>query len=178
MASSRLDELLHPSDNSAQMGRYDVAQICLNGHVINAHAASQPAHNSDFCAKCGTKTITTCLNCSSFIPGKYRSEVIADWTPLDPPAYCRNCGKAFPWTGEAIEAARLLTDEVEGLSLEDREQLKATFPDLIADTPRTVLAATRFRKISAKASRTFVDTLRQLLVDIASETAKKIITGP
>lgn len=119
-----------------------------------------------------------CPNCDVKIRGAYEASspgVILFGDVMKAPAYCLNCGKAFPWTASRLESARLLTDEVEGLSAEDREQLKVTFPDLIADTPRTVVAATRFKKISAKAGRAFVDGMRQLFVDIASETAVKII---
>lgn len=163
---------------SVQMGQYDTAQICLNGHAINAYAASHPVHNAAYCKKCGRETIMACQHCKARIPGKFRSEGSLDATKFKVPSYCQSCGRAYPWTAAALEAARLLTDEVEGLSDEDREQLKQTFPQLIVDGPETVLAATRLKKLSAKAGRAFVEGLRQLFVDVASETAKKIMTGP
>jgi len=43
---------------------YDVAQICLNGHVINTLAGSHPESNKKFCSNCGSMTIMRCLECA------------------------------------------------------------------------------------------------------------------
>ena len=58
-------------------GYYDVAQICLNGHVITdiAHRAPQPD--------------VICLSGSS----------------PKAPAFCHNCGKSYPWTQAKLAAA-------------------------------------------------------------------------
>jgi hypothetical protein len=94
------------------------------------------------------------------------------------PAFCHGCGKAFPWTASALEAARFLADETDSLSPTEREELKATFDDLVRDTPKTTLASTRFNKLMVKAGKGVAHAFRDIFVDIASETAKKLIFGP
>ncbi|WP_096467743.1 DUF2321 domain-containing protein [Aneurinibacillus soli] len=39
------------------------------------------------------------------------------------PAYCRNCGNAYPWTEEALKAAKELADEIDGLTSDEKELL-------------------------------------------------------
>jgi len=53
---------------------YDVAQVCLNGHLVNAKTKDSPQHNKDFCTKCGNETITKCPECNQDIPGDYHVE--------------------------------------------------------------------------------------------------------
>ena len=45
------------------MGYYDIAQICLNGHVITEKARGAPEFAQKFCKKCGESTITECQSC-------------------------------------------------------------------------------------------------------------------
>ena len=92
-----------------------------------------------------------------------------------PPSFCHDCGKPYPWTEAKLKAARELTDLLENLSPEERDILKKTFDDIIRDTPQTAVAATKFKRIAAKVGKVAAEQLRQLIVDIASETAKKII---
>ncbi len=93
-------------------------------------------------------------------------------------SFCYGCGKAFPWTASALETTRLFADETDLLSPTEREELKSTFGDLVRDTPRTTLAATRFSKLMVKAGKGVAHAFRDILVDIDSETVKKVISGP
>ena len=52
---------------------YDIAQICINGHVINSMSKSHPEHNKKFCDKCGAPTITNCPKCNTPIRGHYHA---------------------------------------------------------------------------------------------------------
>lgn len=161
------------------MGAYDTAQICVNGHLINDSAEGYPIHNSPHCPKCGAKTITHCPDCQAKIQGAYHAEgILSGLDELSVAPFCRACGKAFPWTASALESARFLADETDTLTTTEREQLKSTFDDLIGDTPRTTLAATRFKKFMLKAGKETARAFRDIFVDIASETAKKSIFGP
>lgn len=159
------------------MGEYDTAQICLNGHLINDCAATAPLHNSPHCSKCGARTIVSCQHCQARILGTYHSPDVVSFSTMTAPAFCRNCGKAFPWTASAVKAARFLADEIDSLSPAEREELKSTFDDLVRDTPKTTLATTRFKKFMSKAGKETAQAFRDILVDIASETAKKAIWG-
>lgn len=89
------------------------------------------------------------------------------------PAYCTKCGKPFPWTESAIQAAKEYTDELEKLSAEEKTALKETFADLTVDTPRTVLAAHRFKKLLGKIGPVAGDALTKIVVNVATEAAKK-----
>ena len=73
------------------------------------------------------------------------------------------------------EAAKDLAMELDRLSEEERTLLTESLDDIIRDTPRTPLAATRFKKHVGKAGAEVGSLFRELLVDICSETAKKII---
>ena len=61
---------------------------------------------------------------------------------------------------------------------EEKDQLKASFDDLVRDTPRTELAATRFKKLAVKAGKGTAEALKEIIVQVASETAKKLLLGP
>jgi hypothetical protein len=37
---------------------WDVAQVCLNGHIITMYAKTMPKYSEEFCGKCGEKTVT------------------------------------------------------------------------------------------------------------------------
>lgn len=71
-----------------------------------------------------------------------------------------------------------MVEESEGLSPEEKEQLKKSFDDLMRDTPRTELAAMRFKKLAIKTGKDAAAALRDIVVQLASETAKKLILGP
>jgi len=157
---------------------YDTAQICINGHVINSQSVSRPDHNSDFCDKCGAATITECQNCNKPIRGIYHSPyhlISSDVTSFALRSFCPECGKAYPWTETRLKAAKELSDELENLSPEEREILKKSLDDIVWDTPQTPVAATRFKRLVAKAGPVVADSFRKILVDVLSETAKKII---
>ena len=64
---------------------------------------------------------------------------------------------------------------LEELSPEERDLLKKSLNDIILDTPQTPVAANRIKMLAAKVSKVLAEQLRALVVDIASETAKKII---
>jgi len=157
---------------------YDVAQVCPNGHVVNTMAREAPQHNQEYCLECGEKTITQCPSCRAEIQGRYYSpNVVVLGNAYVPPAYCGKCGAAFPWTGRRLEAAAALANDLEGLSEDERQRLALTLPDLVRDVPMTKVSADRFKRLVAKAGPQVAEAFRELLVDIASETAKKTIWG-
>jgi hypothetical protein len=121
-----------------------------------------------FCTKCGARNITACAQCQTPINHRF---------PGDIHNYCAGCGKAFPWTETALATAREYTDELEELSSEDKTILKATFTDLTVDSPKTEIAASRFKRILRKLAPDVAETIRKTIVDIASETAVKLLKG-
>lgn len=158
-------------------GSYDVGQICLNGHTVNAMSQRWPQHSKNFCDRCGAATTTTCQTCGGPIQGEYHAPGVIVVSEYAPPAFCHNCGKPYPWTEARLQAARDLSDELDNLSEDEKENLKKSLDDIIRDTPQTTVAAARFKKLVAKAGRTAADGFREILVDVAGEAAKRAIWG-
>ena len=153
---------------------YDVAQVCPNGHPANGSTKNMPQFSKDHCEKCGERTITECPACNQPIRGDYWGGGIG-LAPYQPPAYCNSCGTAFPWTERKIHAAVELAKEIGELSAEDAEVFEASLPDIVRETPMTDVAAHRVRKVLSKTGREVASALRDIFVDIVSESAKKII---
>lgn len=81
----------------------------------------------------------------------------------------------YAWTEARIGAAKELAEETEDLSDEERQTLKASLDDIVRDTPRTTLAATRFKRVAAKTGKGTADAFKEILIGVISETAKKVI---
>jgi hypothetical protein len=94
---------------------------------------------------------------------------------IEPPRYCAECGKAFPWTLSAIEAAREYADILDGISLSEKEEIKAQIEELVRDSPRQQVAMVKFQKIAAKAGKVALEGFGKILVSVASEVVKKAI---
>jgi len=158
---------------------YDTAQICLNGHMINASTTFFPIHNSEFCAECGASTITKCPKCNADILGKFHGTGIQPVSVPTPTVrkFCSNCGFPYPWTESRLKAAHDLANEISELRGDDRDILTQSIDELIKDTPQTQVAAVRFKKIMPKVGKEIADAFREILIDIVSETAKKMIWG-
>ena len=91
------------------------------------------------------------------------------------PSFCPDCGKPYPWTEVKLKAAQEVSDLPEDLSPEERELLKKSLDYIVRDTPQTPVAATRFKRLVAKVGKPTADAFRDILVDVLSEAAKKII---
>jgi len=155
-------------------GYYDVMQVCENGHMINDMVQSWPQRNKEFCTKCGSKTTICCPECNTAIRGCYHARYGLGGTPKVP-SFCHACGKPYPWTAKKLDAARELAEETEGLEPDEVEKLKGSLDDLIRETPKTPVAAVRFKKLVAKAGAHTAQAFRDILVDVVSEAAKKAI---
>lgn len=151
---------------------YDTALICMNGHKINGKYHDLPQLNSNFCKKCGAKTINSCSYCRSEICGYYRGGPFA--ANYRVPAYCQNCGKPYPWTEEKLKALKETIDQSE-ISDKEKEEFSKNLPDIISETPRTQTASLKIKNIGAKVGKEIWGVAREILIDIASETAKKSI---
>ena len=122
--------------------------------------------------------ITACPACNHDIPGYTDPEgmVVIGRKHRKVLSYCVSCGAPYPWTSSTITAAKELI-ELSSLSDTEKRDFSATVPDILTDTPRTKVAITKFQMYAARAGSLVVDGLRDLLVDIASEAAKKAIWG-
>ena len=156
-------------------GSYDTAQICNNGHVITPAYEDFPNNRKKFCPDCGAATINACPTCSSRIRGHLRGVIyIGDVTAAK---ICDECGTGYPWTTDALEAANELIEDFE-LNEADKTSLKASIPDLVRETPKSRVASKRFLQLTGKAGKGAASMLRDLLVDLVSESVRKLLWGP
>lgn len=154
---------------------YDTAQICLNGHIITSSAKESPKQLKKFCDKCGQKTITSCTNCNTEIRGYYIIPNVFYPGGLDKaPGYCHECGQPYPWTESAFEAIKELI-EISSVADAEKASVIKDLSDLAVETPRTKVAASKMRIFLKKAGKEVASGIRDIIVDIASEAAKKII---
>ncbi len=159
------------------MGSYDVAQICLNGHVITNMANGHPEHKKDFCIKCGEKTIVSCQNCNTSIKGYYSFENVIGLFDYDKPKYCEKCGQPFPWTARQIDAAKDLIDLTDNLNSEEKADLKSSIDNLVKDGPKTIVAQAKYKKYIVNAGGEIAKAIKDILVNIVSESVKKAVWG-
>jgi len=151
---------------------FDTGQVCLNGHLITGDIAD--GTDTKHCSKCGESTVTACQHCGTPIRGdRTYSGSFSFIERMTVQAYCHECGKPFPWTERAIAAAKELADEVDDIDDDDRQRAKDSFIALVSDTPQTTVAVARIRKLLSKASPMLRDGLKDVLVSIATEAAKK-----
>jgi len=76
-----------------------------------------------------------------------------------------------------MQAAQDLIDLQDGLSEQERDTLKRSVKEIMTDTPQTAVGATRLKLFLSKATKAVAGPLRDILVDIASEAAKKALLG-
>jgi hypothetical protein len=176
LSGQRLPVYVH-RDSEVFVGNFDIAQVCPNGHVANSETQRHADFNRPFCEKCGEKTLIACPACNRPIRGKYRAEGFITSNRFTPPSYCFACGKPFPWTERAIQAAIQLSVEEGNLQGDDAEQFKNAVGDIVRDTPATPVAVSRMRKLMGKIGPQAAQFVRDTLKDVVSESVKKAIWG-
>lgn len=155
---------------------YHTAQICKNGHIINHRADTEPLRNKPYCSSCGSETLISCPSCNAKILGDYEVEGFGFPLSYDiAPAFCHNCGKPYPWTESALLAAAGLIYEEENIPDDLKDRTVETLTDVIVETPKTTLAATRLKKCLASAGKFTADGIRQFVIDFGCEFAKKML---
>jgi hypothetical protein len=160
------------------MGTYRTAEVCPNGHVSTRSADIHPELREKFCSKCGEPTMMSCPHCHASIRGDYHvpgAIVLGD--SFEPPAHCHNCGKAFTWTDRKIAGAVELLEAGGQLSGDEIAQVRSDLIEMTKDTPRMQAASLRFKKAMCKAGSAVAAGVRDIVVDVLSEAAKKAIWG-
>lgn len=155
--------------SNSQRGQYDNALICENGHIINSMANQFPEDNKKYCDKCGKVALTKCDKCGTLFKGNIMGNI------YELPSFCENCGSVFPWTQLKIETAIELALSSDLIDDNDRGIIKNAVPEIVRDTPRTMLESTKFKKILFKIGNGTGTMIKETLAAIISETAKKII---
>ena len=157
------------------MGEYRKAEICLNGHRTTGDFEHSGELASPHCSNCGEETIRKCQSCKSFIRGDYHTEGVFWPADSQAPGYCYECGEAYPWTQTALNSARELVEELDELNREEKAKLNGTIEELVQGSPKSQVAAVRFKKLMKKASQAGADAMRGILGNVVSEAIKNLI---
>ncbi|HEY5536592.1 MAG TPA: DUF2321 domain-containing protein [Ignavibacteria bacterium] len=152
---------------------YDIAQICLNGHVINSFSSGMPEFNKKYCDQCGEFTIIECQECKNPIRGDYWGSM--SMTTMTAPKFCLNCGKPFEWTIRKLNAAKELAALSEGFTGDEIIEFQKSIDNLVINSPNIEVAKVKYIKFVKKAGTSIAQGLKDILVDIVSETIKKTI---
>lgn len=156
------------------MGYYNNATICLNGHEISGYTANFMPH----CEKCGEKTISYCEHCGQPIHGKYENDgIVAIGFKYKKPYYCWSCGEPYPWTQRILDNAIEILSLDESINESEREIIRLAIPNLIVDTPESPVAIAKYSKGMKNAAEFVKNGMRQLLIDVVSETVKRSLFG-
>lgn len=156
------------------MGGYDTAQYCRSGHLITQQYGDEMEQRQSFCSVCGSATLAECEECHTSILGAYSANQF-NFYPSPRPNYCRGCGHAHPWLAERLAAAKDLIATEGQLSADDRQQIAQSLSDIASDGPRTELAVIRVKRLVQEAGTTVGDALYRIAIDLASETAKRLL---
>src|SRR6185312_7893138 len=137
-----------------------------------------PELREKYCSQCGEVTITACPSCKAALRGHYHVDgVLSLGGGYEPPAYCYNCGAALPWTERKVAAAVELLEVSGDLTKDELTQFRKDLTELTKDGPRVQVSSLRFKKVMAKAGTAVASGVRDIVVDILSEAAKKAIWG-
>jgi hypothetical protein len=127
--------------------------------------------------------MTHCSSCSLAIRGSYFRGGMAFASPnaphdrYSPPAFCFNCGSPFPWTETKIAGAAELLEASTDLSPWELQQFRSDLAEAAKDTPKTPAASARIKKTLTTVGASVGGAIKDIVVDILSEAAKKAIWG-
>ena len=152
---------------------YDVALVCENGHEVNPTSQEFPEFNAKHCKKCGARAINTCPSCETLIRGLFLSGGFTGAYRV--PAHCHECGSPYPWTKTKLEVAEERIRLNEELSDEQKKELVGAIHDVATDTPKTKVAVEKIKLHSKKVGRAAYKFILDVVTDVASETAKKML---
>lgn len=146
---------------------HDVAQICLNGHIVNDAALTYKNLNKKYCEICGARTIMECRHCKTQIQGAFDPEGRWGTEHLTVPLkYCTGCGQPYPWTAQKILAIFEFIEERDELSDEEKQIFKSSFEEIMKETPKSSTGAMRIKNLLKKLNRESILSHRELLIHI------------
>lgn len=155
------------------MGYYETSIICTAGHFISSGGNIQA---NKFCRDCGAPTINACQNCNTPIRGRYVMDGVLDLTNYSyVPSYCHECGTPYPWTEKLLEKTRKLIFLDDVLTEQEKLDLFDSAKNIMIESESTSVDVSIFKRLSNKASDFLKDAMYKFAVDVASETAKKLL---
>lgn len=157
----------------APVSAMDTIGICLNGHTTDPEFKTVHKH----CRECGETIIFDCQACRERIPLAYLDDDTGTIQFHSLPNHCHECGASYPWILRKKEAAEKLINELKKLTLQEREELKMTLPDIFSETPYTTGAAMKFKRLITKAGPEGLELLKEVGRELLVEAAKRAIYG-
>lgn len=159
--------------------KYDVMQVCENGHKITGLYDLKPERRQNFCSNCGAKTMNVCPNCNKEIQGDRIAENIYKNYPIQlkrahVPSYCKNCGEPYPWTKKRIQTAIQNFMEFGDLNEDEKKTIEQDVENIAKDVPESELAARRIKRIWERGKSVGYE----IIMEFASRTAAQILKGP
>ncbi len=147
--------------------------VCRSGHLFEG---PEPSGGDVPCPICGTETFTGCPGCREPLaipapPHLAATAVAASHLP----GFCHCCGRPFPWTERVLSAVRAVIREVTALDAYERDQLRRSIDHIIHETPQTRLAILRINAMLARVGGETANSLRGLLVSVASPGVKQLL---
>jgi hypothetical protein len=175
-------------------GYFAKAVVCESGHLVTSNAESEKGPVTPYCMTCGKKIIDKCQHCGQDIPGEEFAETNGLEITYDGmgttsgplheslgfrgvPKYCPSCGKPYPWTQSAIEAALDYIDTLIVLDTSERHDMKKALDNIVADSPKSAPAARRLVQLSRKAGKEALKFFQQVLAGVVCEAAKREMWG-
>jgi hypothetical protein len=149
---------------------YDVALICMNGHVINTMSFEYPVNNTKFCKECGANTIRNCPHCKSQIQGSIDNGFFHEF---ELPKYCHNCGESYPWTETKLKALEETISLMDELSIDEKQELMSSAKNITTNNPRSSLSALKIKKLSSKIGKELWSVAKEIIIGIGTEASLK-----
>lgn len=133
-----------PHQNHELHKTRELAQVCLNGHLITPIAYHFPETRRLKCEQCSEDTLSHCLSCNASIPGW---DFTLDWdVSYVVPNFCWRCNQPHPWLRRAMRnTLGLYSTLLIGTS--ELAVLKADLIHLFLETSRSAIAAMRTREL-------------------------------
>lgn len=156
---------------------YDVAQICINGHVVNSCAITNPQFNKSFCKECGGTTTMECSSCFSKIKGSYNYSNVVSFGGVgyQAPKFCDSCGEQFPWTSAKLEVTKELIELANELNHSEKEDLRLNIEELIKDGLKVQVAQLKVKRLLSKVDKGVSIGIHETLTEIISKTVQDYI---
>jgi len=167
------------------LDKYDVLQVCENGHKITDCYNNNPEERKKFCQECGAPTLTSCSRCGVEIQGAPMEVVenldaqlsrrrLRPVRQADIPKYCQNCGEPYPWTQARIRTAIQNLVEFGDLNEEEKKTIAQDVQNIAKDVPEAELSARRIKRIWERGKSVGYE----VIMELASRTAAQILKGP
>ena len=147
-----------------------IAQICLNGDIVNTNCVNHPEKSKSRCPKCNEKTINRCPHCSHPIKGWEDTNIIT-FKPRRVPNCCDVCDEPYPWIKRALDELMRHIISAENLDDTEKSELVSFIKDGICGRRINFVAEAPFVVLIAKCD----DILRNELQKFAN---KHIVPDP